>query len=165
MKSLIFFFCAVSIFCFSQTKARVIGIKDGDTVSVLLEDNTQKTLRLAEVDCPEKSQDFGTKARAFTASLIFGKTIEFVETNKDRYRRTIAKVYFDGGKYLSEEIIRNGLGWWYAKYSKNTHLKDLEKKAKAEKIGLWKIPNPTPPWEYRKTKSHPKAGFQLLSNN
>lgn len=37
----------------AQTIARVVGIKDGDTVVVLLKGNVQKTLRLAEVDCPE----------------------------------------------------------------------------------------------------------------
>ena len=48
---------------YSQTllTAKVIGIKDGDTVEVI--DKLDKTtiLRLAEVDCPEKKQPFCTK--------------------------------------------------------------------------------------------------------
>lgn len=47
----------------AQTVARVVGIKDGDTVVVLLKGNVQKTLRLAEVDCPENRQPFGKNAK------------------------------------------------------------------------------------------------------
>lgn len=101
-----------SFFCFGQTTAKVIGIKDGDTVLVLLGDNIQKTLRLAEVDCPETGQPFGKNAKQFTSSQIFGKNIQFIETDADRYGRTIAKIYYDDGKYISAEIIKNGLGWW-----------------------------------------------------
>ena len=46
---------------------KVIGIKDGDTIVVLDSLNNQTTLRLAEVDCPEKSQPFGTKSKQFTS--------------------------------------------------------------------------------------------------
>ena len=67
----------VQIICFivvnitlAQTtlKAKVIGIKDGDTVVVLDSLNNQTTLRLAEVDCSEKNQPFGTKAKQFTSA-------------------------------------------------------------------------------------------------
>ena len=74
----------VQIICFivvnitlAQTtlKAKVIGIKDGDTVVVLDSLNNQTTLRLAEVDCSEKNQPFGTKAKQFTSDQIYLKTI------------------------------------------------------------------------------------------
>lgn len=46
---ILFFF---PLFILSQTTAKVVEIKDGDTIVVLLENNEQKILRLAEVDCP-----------------------------------------------------------------------------------------------------------------
>jgi endonuclease YncB( thermonuclease family) len=55
-------------------------------------------LRLAEVDCPESKQPFGKNAKQFTSSKIFGKQIIYQPIQKDRYGRTIAKVYFDNGK-------------------------------------------------------------------
>ena len=51
MKHLYIFFIFFSNIVFAQIIAKVIAIKDGDTVVVLLEGNIQKTLRLAEVDC------------------------------------------------------------------------------------------------------------------
>lgn len=152
------FLCVLIIFyshfLLSQTKAKVVGVKDGDTVVVLLNDNSQKTLRLAEVDCPESGQPFGKNAKQFTSDQVFGKTIKFIQTDVDRYGRTIAKVYYDNEKYLSEEIIRAGLGWWYFRYSNNKKLGDLENIAKNKKVGLWRDSKMIAPWEFRKLKKH-----------
>ncbi|MCZ2223384.1 MAG: thermonuclease family protein [Chitinophagales bacterium] len=152
MKKILLLLIFFAFFCFSQTTAKVIGIKDGDTVLVLLGDNIQKTLRLAEVDCPEIGQPFGKNAKQFTSSQIFGKNIEFIETDTDRYSRTIAMIYYDNGKYLSAELIKNGLGWWYYRYSNDENLGVLENEASNNKIGLWSDPNSIPPWEWRKLK-------------
>lgn len=152
MKKTLLFLFFTSFFSFAQTTAKVIAIKDGDTVVILLEGNLQKTLRLAEVDCPESGQPFGKNAKQFTSDQIFGKNIKFYETDTDRYGRTIAKIYYDNGKYLSEEIIKYGFGWWYYYYSNNKVLEQLELQASRNKIGLWSDPNAIAPWEWRKIK-------------
>ncbi|MCE3076596.1 thermonuclease family protein [Chryseobacterium gwangjuense] len=141
---------------FSQSKGKVIKIKDGDTIVVLLGNNHQETLRLAEVDCPENGQAFGKNAKQFTSSQVFGEKIVFYRVNKDRYRRTIAKIFYDDNKYLSAEIIKSGWGWWYFKASKNTELKSYEISAKNSKIGLWKDNNAISPWEFRNNKKKKK---------
>ena len=145
-KYLLIFF---PILIFSQYTGKVIAIKDGDTVVVIDSLKNQKTLRLAEVDCPESGQPFGKNAKQFTSDQIFGKTVKYYITTTDRYNRSIAKIYYDNGKYLSEEIIKNGLGWWYFKYSKDKNLGRLEKEASNKKIGLFSDPNSIPPWLYR----------------
>jgi endonuclease YncB( thermonuclease family) len=63
----------------------------------------------------------------------------------------VAKVYFNN-KYLSAEIIKNGMGWQYKKYSKSKELAKLEQHARSKKIGLWADPNPIYPSEWRKAK-------------
>ena len=146
---ILFVFFLISSLSFAQISAKVIGIKDGDTILVLLENKTQKTLRLAEVDCPESGQPFGKNAKDFTSSQVFGKIISFVETDQDRYGRTIAKVYYDNGKYLSKEIIKNGLGWFYFKYSNNKELEKLHYDAKEKKLGLWQDIKAISPYEWR----------------
>ncbi|MDH6253143.1 micrococcal nuclease [Chryseobacterium sp. H1D6B] len=143
---------AVSNVILSQTRAKVIGIKDGDTVLVLDKDNNQVTLRLAEVDCPEKGQAFDKNAKQFTSDLVYGKQIKYYKTSSDRYGRIIAKVYFNNGKYLSEEIIKNGFGWWYYQYSSNKDLGELESEARSLKLGLWSGNETVSPWEWRKAK-------------
>jgi micrococcal nuclease len=154
MKKSIFLFCFfISIISFSQTilKAKVVGIKDGDTVVVLDSLNNQITLRLAEVDTPEKSQPFGTKAKQFTSDQIYLKNIKYVVTDTDRYGRSIARIYYDeDNKYLSAEIIKAGMGWHYKKYSTSKELALFEDNAKKNKIGLWIDNNPIEPSEWRR---------------
>ena len=86
---LFFIFSLNSIFCQTTLTGIVVGIKDGDTVVVLDGLNHQTTLRLAEVDCPEKNQPFGTKAKQFTSDQIYRKQIKNVVTDIDRYVSSI----------------------------------------------------------------------------
>jgi len=145
----------ITMFFNAQITAKVVGVKDGDTIVVLLEGNTTLTLRLAEVDCPESGQAFGKNAKQFTSSKVFGKEVTYIPTSTDRYGRTIAKVYY-GKKYLSRELIRSGNGWWYAQYSKDKSLGKLQEEAQEKQKGLWQDKNPQAPWEYRKEKRNKK---------
>lgn len=156
-KNLLILFVLLSVLISSQTAGKVIKVKDGDTVVVLLSDSTQETLRLAEVDCPEKGQAFGKNAKQFTSDAVFGKTVTFYRTAKDRYQRTVAKIFYDHNKYLSEEIIKAGFGWWYFKASKNLDLQKLQDSAKENRLGLWTDKNAVSPWEYRKSRRKKNA--------
>ncbi|GAA4149398.1 thermonuclease family protein [Chryseobacterium ginsenosidimutans] len=147
----------VSTLIFSQTKGKIIKIKDGDTVVVLLAGKIQETLRLADVDCPENSQAFGKNAKQFTSSQIFGKTVIFYRTGKDRYKRTVAKIFYGNEKYLSAEIIKAGFGWWYFKASKNIKLQEFQNQAKTNKLGLWADENAMSPWDFRESKRKKKV--------
>ena len=61
-KKFTFLFLLIYSICIAQSySGTVVAIKDGDTVVVLDSLHNQTTLRLAEVDCPEKSQAFGMK--------------------------------------------------------------------------------------------------------
>ncbi len=154
MKTILFYFFLLTsnvIFCQTTLTAKVVGIKDGDTVVVLDSLNNQITLRLAEVDTPEKNQPFGTKAKQFTSDQIYLKTIKYVVTDTDRYGRSIAMIYYDeDNKYLSAEIIKAGMGWHYKRYSTSKELALFEDNAKKNKIGLWIDNNPVAPSEWRK---------------
>ena len=147
----------ISSLIFSQIKGKIIKIKDGDTVVVLLSDKTQEILRLADVDCPENSQPFGKNAKQFTSEQVFGKKVTFYRINKDRYRRTIAKIFYDDEKYLSKEIIKAGFGWWYFKASKDKELQKFQDTAKEKRLGLWSDKNAVSPWDFRKIKRKKKV--------
>lgn len=163
MRKLFYAFLCFPLSLFSQTAAKVVGISDGDTITVLLAGNIQKKLRLAEVDCPENKQPFGKNAKQFTSDQVFAKQITFTETNTDRYGRSVAKVYYNNGKYLSEEIIKAGYGWWYYSYSKDPSLGTLQASAKAKKLGLWQDKKAVSPWDYRK-KQRENAKKKRMQN-
>ena len=51
---------------------RVVGVTDGDTISVM-RDGRSVRVRLEGIDCPERGQDFGQRAKQFTSDMAFGK--------------------------------------------------------------------------------------------
>ena len=144
------------IICSTQVQAfeaKVIRILDGDTIEVL-KDGSPLRVRLHGIDCPERKQDFGSVARQFTGAKTFGRMVEIVPTDTDKYGRTVAKVYVDG-QYLNLMLLAEGLAWWFKKYAPNDDdLAQAEQEARKLKKGLWSHPNPMPPWDFRRrTKS------------
>ncbi len=131
---------------------KVVGVSDGDTISVMREGKAVK-VRLHGIDCPEKKQPYGTKAKRFTSDMAFGKEVTIWGKTKDRYGRIVGEVILPDGKNLNREIVDAGLAWWYQKYAPNDWiLKALEAGARAKKRGLWMDKNPIPPWEWRKNQ-------------
>lgn len=137
-----------------KTAYKVIGVKDGDTISLLI-DGKEQTVHFAHIDCPEKKQPFGTKAKQFVSDACFGKNVTLVinEKNKyDRNKRLIAEIILEDGRNLNKELVKNGLAWHFKKYSDSKEYDQLEKTARNRKIGIWSEPDPTAPWDWRKSK-------------
>ncbi|MGY4537792.1 micrococcal nuclease [Mucilaginibacter sp. UYNi724] len=133
----------------NETLYKVVGVKDGDTVVLLSSDNQSITVRLAEIDCPEKSQAFGQAAKQFTSNLCFGKKVKLIGNQKDRYGRTVAQIELESGINVNHEIVKQGYAWQYRAYSKSMELAMLEQHAREGHLGLWQDANPTPPWNFR----------------
>jgi len=128
----------------------VVGISDGDTITVIHEGRGEK-IRLYGIDCPEKSQAFSRKAKQFTSQMVYGKNVEVETKDTDRYGRTVGMVTVNG-ESLNEALIKNGFAWVYRKYCKEKFCEDWlnhEVVARYGKIGLWSEPDPIPPWEFR----------------
>lgn len=130
---------------------KTVGISDGDTIQVMHEGKPEK-IRLAEIDCPEKRQAFGTKAKQFTSRLVGGQVVTVQVRTKDRYGRTVGEVFLEDGRSLNRELVKAGYAWWYKKYSDDESLGQLELEAKEAKRGLWSDPNAVAPWDFRRGK-------------
>jgi endonuclease YncB( thermonuclease family) len=131
---------------------KITAIKDGDTYKVFY-NGSEKTIRLEHVDCPEKKQPFGSKAKQFASTLCFGKTVTVKWNGKtDRYKRLIAEVILNSSINVNKELVKNGLAWHFKKYSNNKAYALLEMEARKNKIGIWSMPNPIAPWDWRRRK-------------
>jgi endonuclease YncB( thermonuclease family) len=129
---------------------RVVGVKDGDTVVLLTAAKEEITVRLSEIDAPERKQAFGTVSRTFLSDLIFGKEVKLEKLGTDRYGRTLGFIYLRNGTNVNLEMVKNGMAWQYEKYSKSAVLKKAQASAKSMKVGLWRDPYPVAPWEFRR---------------
>ncbi|RCW91313.1 thermonuclease family protein [Winogradskyella arenosi] len=155
MKSRIIIIILLSCFTINAQSilyGKVTAITDGDTFKLLQKDSTLIRVRLANIDCPERKQPFSKRAKQFASDAVFGKNIEIVVLNKDRYGRYIANVIYDVDKNLSEELLKAGYAWHYVRYSNDSTLQDIEDKARKIKIGLWGDPNAIAPWSWRSNK-------------
>ncbi len=130
----------------------VVSVLDGDTIGVLHNQRPER-IRLNGIDCPEKGQAYGKRAKQAASQLVFGKQVTLQTHGLDKYGRTIADVLLPDGTNVNQTLVKDGWCWWYRKYAPlDTKLEMLEAVAKAARRGLWADPHPVPPWEWRKRK-------------
>ncbi len=129
----------------------VIGISDGDTVTVLNDQKNPIKIRLTEIDAPEKAQAFGEKSKQSLSEICFKKSVAVEDKGIDRYRRTLGRITCDGIDANAEQVKR-GMAWAYRQYLTDPTIAELEATAKEIKTGLWSDENPVPPWEFRHGK-------------
>jgi endonuclease YncB( thermonuclease family) len=135
----------------------VVGVSDGDTITVLDEANVPHKVRLEGIDAPEAAQAFGQRSKQSLSELVYRKTVRIETHKRDRYGRTVGKVSH-GEVDVNLEQLRRGLAWHYKAYAHEQTLedrvkyKDAEDTARTSRLGLWSDASPIPPWEWRKQK-------------
>ncbi len=129
---------------------KVISVHDGDTIRVLV-GKQQKKVRLFGIDAPESNQAFGKVAQSTLKDLIWKKEVKVEFKELDRYGRIVGVVYLDSVN-INLEMVKKGMAWVYKTYNREPSFLEAEEIAKKSKIGLWKDPDPTAPWEFRKNE-------------
>lgn len=148
---LLIFFPVIS--AWADFTGKVVGVIDGDTIEVLNE-QTPIRIRLHGIDCPEKGQPFGKRAKQAASALAFGKDVTVDDRGRDRYGRTIAGVILPNGVSLNQELVKQGWCWWFRRYAPgDSVLEGLEQEAREAKRGLWADANPVPPWDWRQHRA------------
>jgi endonuclease YncB( thermonuclease family) len=147
----------------------VVRVVDGDTITVLDEGRQQHKVRLAGIDAPETKQPYGQASRKHLGELVASKTVAVEWTKHDKYGRIVGKVMVaspdacpdarpECPKTLDACLaqITSGLAWHFKRYESEQSEEDrhryafAEEEATAKRVGLWKEPNPIPPWEWRR---------------
>jgi endonuclease YncB( thermonuclease family) len=135
-------------------EGKVINVHDGDTITVLDQDNKKTHIRLQGIDAPELKQEFGAKSQEYLSRMVLGKPVTIVWTKVDKYRRTVGTIMLDG-RDINIEQVKAGMAWHFKKYEDEQKPDDrrayasAELEARAAKLGLWKEPNPIVPGDWR----------------
>ena len=133
-----------------ELKGRIIEVYDGDTATLLTQDNVKYRVRFFGIDAPEAAQKSGTDSRDALREKILGKEVVVQVAAADRYGRAVGKVLL-GGRYINREMVEEGLAWYYHDYAAGEYdLAEAENSARGRRLGLWKDPSPQPPWEWRR---------------
>jgi endonuclease YncB( thermonuclease family) len=151
-----------------ELEGKVVGVSDGDTITVLDASKTQHKIRLAGIDAPEKGQDFGQRSKESLSELVFAKQVRIEWTKEDRYGRKVAKVWVADTncaavscpKTLDAGLaqITVGMAWWYRKYAREQSVEDqtrygfAQTEAQERRAGLWRDAAAIPPWDWRSSR-------------
>jgi endonuclease YncB( thermonuclease family) len=69
-------YCLPALAATWTVEGRVVGVSDGDTITVFDGAKVQHKMRLAGIDAPEKGQAFGERARESLSRLVFDRQVE-----------------------------------------------------------------------------------------
>lgn len=115
----------------------MVGISDGDTLKARCGEPghyQQVTIRLAEIDAPEKGQAFGQRSKQTLSDLCFSRWAAIAPRARDRYGRTVARVQYQGLDSSAEQV-RAGMAWAFTKYLIDVEIKRLE--VAAQMLPAW----------------------------
>jgi endonuclease YncB( thermonuclease family) len=141
-------------------EGRVVGVSDGDTITVLDAGRTQHVVRIGGIDAPERKQPFGSAAKEALSSMAFDRRVEARCWKRDRYGREVCSV-FVGSRDIGLAMIGDGYAWHYKAFEREQSAQDRtayagsETDARAARRGLWREPGAVPPWEFRKVRRTP----------
>jgi endonuclease YncB( thermonuclease family) len=131
-------------------EGRVVGVSDGDTITVLDGSKGQHLVRLSGIDAPERKQPFGSAAKEVLSSAVFDRRVEARCWKRDRYGREICSV-FVGTRDVGLAMIRDGYAWHYKAFEQEQSAEDraayarTEADARSARRGLWRDAAPVPP--------------------
>jgi endonuclease YncB( thermonuclease family) len=128
---------ALTIFTVAQVHAdvlegKVVGIADGDTLTLLVDQPCQPrercthgkrtfSVRLAEIDTPERRQPYASTAKKALSDAVYGRTIQLKDTGQRSYNRIVGHVYHNK-RWINLDMVRGGYAWAYRKYVKNQQI-------------------------------------------
>jgi endonuclease YncB( thermonuclease family) len=136
---------------------RIIGVSDGDTLTLLDAGKQTHKIRLSGVDAPEKKQAYGQQSKLNLSNLAYGHEATADCPKRDRYRRPVCLVTV-AGKDVGLQQIHQGLAWWYRTYAHEQRAQDrrgyerAEQMAREKRVGLWREKDPKAPWEWRRER-------------
>jgi endonuclease YncB( thermonuclease family) len=139
----------------ARLHGRIVGVADGDTLTLLDAGKKQHKIRLDGIDAPEKGQPLGNRSKQSLSAVASGREAEAHCPKVDRYARRVCKVIVSGIDVGLDQISR-GMAWHFKRYEREQSDQDraayaaAEAEARAVRRGLWRDPGPVPPWVWRK---------------
>ncbi len=163
MRSTLRFLLVISFLCWhaftfaGELTGLVVGVSDGDTLTLLVNQHDRYKVRLAGIDSPEKRQPYYEVAKRALSDLAFKREATVRFSKRDRFDRILGKVLI-GGQDINLLMIASGLAWHYKRYQGDQSTEDrnsyslAETQARYAHLGLWQDPEPLAPWIFRKNK-------------
>lgn len=135
----------------------VRAVYDGDTVLLTTREESRLKVRLYGIDAPETQkpdkpgQAYGAISRRTLMYKVLGRRVTAELIDIDKYKRAVAVIRYSG-RDINREMVSEGMAWAYRQYLLGTYVSEYigaENLARSRRTGIWREPNPQPPWEFR----------------
>ena len=141
----------------------VRAIGEGQQLTVDSPDRGELKVRLLGVELPEpprsgpagasvEGQPFGRQAAQYVRDLLLSRQVQLDTYGKDHAGRLLSVVWL-GQINVNLTLVKEGLAWVTPSLdvtNVRVALEVAERQAQVGKYGLWALPDPEPPWEFRK---------------
>jgi micrococcal nuclease len=142
------FFLFLCLLGFSQSfSGTIIRVIDGDTYTFQTEFGSF-IVRMQGTDAPERDQPYSKESADFLKQYLNNDAITKVN-GTDRYGRRLGTLFIKD-EDINLLSIKGGYAWHFKRYSSDQEYASAELYARKYKLGLWNLPNPVPPWNWRK---------------
>lgn len=135
-------------------RGRVIGVHDGDSLTLLDAQRLQHKIRLNGIDAPELGQPYGQASRRSLQQQALRRKATAHCIKTDPYGRHICQVVIDDSD-MARHQLATGMAWFFARYRRDLtpdlqqQYKAAEQRTRGASTGLWSQPAPTAPWDWR----------------
>lgn len=146
---------------------RVVFVIDGDSITVLADDGRPYPVRLFGIDAPDLKQPFGSQSADRLGAKLMGKDVTLISHYVDKKGRYYCDVFLRGEDVALGQIL-HGMAWFSNSercnelFDRRTLYFSTESNAKTERLGLWRDPNPLPPWNFRQGEYERYAGGSVI---
>lgn len=136
---------AVPAFGGNAMAGKVVGLTDGDTISLLVAEGQKPvSVRLAQIDAPETAkgkkkpgQPFGREAQSLLGSLVHGQQVVVeVEKASDRYGRVVGAIKI-GETDVNRMLVAAGMAFVFDDYVTDQSMYLAEVGAFSGRKGVW----------------------------
>jgi len=128
--------------------ARVLRVLEGDRLRLMNNDRTF-VIELAGIDAPEPDQPHGPAAKQYLESRIAGKNVRVQPLGPLMPEGTPAEIFTESGEALIPDLVEAGHAWVLPGPAAASRLQAAQSRARLERRGLWALPSPVPPWQWR----------------
>jgi micrococcal nuclease len=153
----------------APSTVEVVRVIDGDSVRVSV-NGRRDEVRLIGIDAPEMGQrPWGRRAKEHLEDLLFGSSenpsIEYDVERRDKYGRLLAYVRTGDGRFVNEEMLRDGFAVLFTVPPNVRYMKEFraaQESARDRGLGIWgKRGLREPPYDYR--REHPRRQLRRIA--
>lgn len=141
-------------------QGRVVHVADGDTITVRPAGESQRRVRLANIDSPEigdgaakPGQPHAQAARQALERIVAGAEVDLQCYEQDQYGRDICDVVLGENDTANRRMVASGFAWanqqGQGKYLRDVFIRELESDARRQHLGLWADSGAVRPWVWR----------------